>query len=281
MITDKTTIIRGYAKRLKLSWLTASAQDILLKAQKESPSYDDFLSRVLEMEIKGREERQKILRLKAARLPLAHDLDLYDHSISNGLSITRLNQLRELHWVDGNYNLMLTGPCGVGKTFIADGLCADAIDKGYKAYFRSMDEILTALKLKDIVASAKREHKNLTNADVIVIDDLMNIPVSRDDGSLLFVFINNLYESTSLIITTNKSPAEWAAHLTMRCWQQRSWIEFYLNVNFCSYRGKVTVCLTGKQFLKKNRKQRMNKKQKNRMRILTNKLPLQLMHYCY
>lgn len=213
MKTDKTTAIRGYAKRLRLSGLTANVQDILLKAQKESPSYDDFLSRVLEMEIRGREERQKISRLKAARLPLAHDLDLYDHSMSNGLGTTQLNQLRELHWVDGNYNLMLTGPCGVGKTFIAAGLCADAIDKGYKAYFRSMDEILTTLKLKDIVASAKREHKNLTNADVIVIDDLMNIPVSRDDGSLLFVFINSMYESTSFIITTNKSPAEWARSL--------------------------------------------------------------------
>lgn len=106
-----------------------------------------------------------------------------------------------------------SGPCGVGKTFIAAGLCADAIEKGHKAYFRSMDEILTTIKLKDIVASAKREYKNLTTADIIVIDDLMNIPVSREDGSLLFVFINSIYESTSFIITTNKSPAEWARSL--------------------------------------------------------------------
>lgn len=82
-----------------------------------------------------------------------------------------------------------------------------------KAYFRSIDEILTTLKLKDIVASAKKDYKNIATADVIVIDDLMNIPVSRDDESLLFVFINSIYESTSLIITTNKSPAEWARSL--------------------------------------------------------------------
>ena len=220
MTANKTTAIRGYAKRLRLSGLTLNAQDILLKAQQESPSYDDFLGHILEMEIKGREEKQRLLRLKAARLPLAHNLDQYDHSISNGLSVTQLNQLRELHWIDDSYNLMLTGPCGVGKTFIAAGLCADAIDKGYKAYFRSMDEILTTmdeilttLKLKDIVASAKKDYKNIATADVIVIDDLMNITVSRDDGSLLFVFINGIYESTSLIITTNKSPAEWARSL--------------------------------------------------------------------
>ena len=108
---------------------------------------------------------------------------------------------------------MLAGPCGVGKTFIASGLCADAIDKGYKAYFRSMDELLATLKLKNIVASAKREYKNLTAADVIVIDDLMNISVNREEGNLLFAFMNSIYESTSFIITTNKSPAEWARSL--------------------------------------------------------------------
>jgi len=155
MTPDKLTTIRGYAKRLRLSGLTINAQDILLKAQKESPSYDDFLTLVLESEVKAREEKQRLLRLKAAKLPLAHNLDMYDHSISNGLSATQLNQLRELHWVEESFNLMLTGPCGVGKTFIASGLCADAIDKGYKAYFRNMDELLTTLKLKNIVASAK------------------------------------------------------------------------------------------------------------------------------
>ena len=47
MTIDKTAGIQGYAKRLKLSELTANVQDILLKAQKESPSYDDFLSYIL------------------------------------------------------------------------------------------------------------------------------------------------------------------------------------------------------------------------------------------
>lgn len=76
---------------------------------------------------------------------------------------------------------MLSGHSGVGKIYIASGLCSDAIDKGYKAYFRTMDEILTTLKLKDITPSAKREYKCLCESDVIVIDDLMNITVDHDE----------------------------------------------------------------------------------------------------
>lgn len=213
MTTDKLTAIRSHAKRLRLSGLNAHAHELLVKAWKESPSYDDFLLAALELEVKGREERQRASRYKLARLPLARDLDAYDHAASSGLSATQLNQLRELRWVDECYNLMLAGPCGVGKTFIAAGLCADAIDKGYKACFRSMDEILTTLKLREIAASAGREYKNLRAAQLIVIDDLMNIAVNREEGNLLFAFVNSVYESTSFIITTNKSPAQWARSL--------------------------------------------------------------------
>lgn len=179
----------------------------------QHPSYDDFICNLLVHEVQGREERQRQKRLKEARLPMSHDLNQYDHSMSNGLTKTQLNQLRELHWIEEGFNLMLSGPSGVGKTYIASGLCSDAIDKGYKAYFRTMDEILTTLKLKDITPSAKREYKCLCESDVIVIDDLMNIIVGHDEGNQLFSFINSTFESTSFIITTNRSPAEWAKSL--------------------------------------------------------------------
>lgn len=210
---NKTAQIRACAKRLRLSWLTANTDAVMLKAGTQMPSYDDFLIDILTSEVEGREERQRQLRYKLARLPLSHDLNTYDHSMSNGLGVTQLNQLRELHWVEEGFNIMLAGPSGVGKTFIAAGLCADAINHGYKAYFRSMDEILSTLKMKEIIPNAKREYKNLCEGDIIVIDDLMNIVVNRDEGNLLFAFINNTYESLSFIITTNRSPAEWAQSL--------------------------------------------------------------------
>lgn len=210
---DKMSAIRGSAKRLRLSCLTADVAGVLLKAQQESPSYDDFLLAVLDAEVKSREEKQLQMRYKVAKLPMAHNLDLYDVSMSNGLSITQLNQLRELHWVEEGFNLMLAGPCGVGKTFIAAGLCADAIEHGYKAYFRSMEEILGIIKMKDLTSSTRKEYRDLMTGQVIVIDDLMNLTVDREDGNLLFAFVNAVYESTSFIITTNRSPVEWAQAL--------------------------------------------------------------------
>ena len=63
----------------------------------------------------------------------------------------------------------------------------------------------------DIVT--KREYRELFSAQVMVIDDLMNLSLNREDGNLLFAFINAIYETTSFIITTNRSPVEWAQSL--------------------------------------------------------------------
>ncbi len=212
-MTDKLAAIRGCARRLRLSCLTSDAAEVLLSAQAEAPSYDDFILSVLRAEVRSRDEKQLLLRYKAARLPLRHSLDEYDPSVSNGLSMTQLRQLRELHWVEEGFNIMLAGPSGVGKTYIAAGLCADAVERGYKAYFRSMDELLSVIRLRDVTAGTRKEYRNLCSSQVIAIDDLMNLTVDREDGNLLFSFINKVYETTSFIITTNRSPAQWAQSL--------------------------------------------------------------------
>lgn len=210
---EKIDSIRSQARRLRLSSLTANVSEVLLKAQRDTPSYDDFLSEVLQAEIDGRDEKQAAIRTRLAKLPVNHNLDLYDQMSSNGLSLVQLKQLRELHWLEDSYNILLAGPSGVGKTFIASGLCHDAIGKGYRGIFRTMDGIISTIKRKDISPAAKREYKVMREAQLIVIDDIMSVTVDRDEGNMLFSFINSVYETTSFIITTNKSPVEWAGTL--------------------------------------------------------------------
>ncbi len=184
--------------------------ETLVRAQIASPSYDDFLIVLMQSEVASREAHQKILRFKNARLPMSHDLDQYDFTMSSGLSMTQLHQLHELHWVEAGFNIMLAGPSGVDKTFIAAGLCADAIERGYRTSFRTMDEILQTLWTRDMTSVGRSDYKNLSSYHVIVIDDLMNIIVDIEEGNMLFAFINSMYETTSFIITTNRSPSEWA-----------------------------------------------------------------------
>ena len=161
-------------------------------------------------EINHRKEKDLEMRTKQAHLPMSYNLDLYDFAFSNGLEKKQLNQLRELKWLEQTFNVILMGPSGTGKSFLAAGLCFDAVNQGYMAYFKTMEDLIKVLKLKDITRSAAIEYKRIMKAHLLVIDDVMMFPVTQQDAIAFFNLINELHDKASVIITTNKSPKEWA-----------------------------------------------------------------------
>jgi DNA replication protein DnaC len=209
----KIELIQDYCRQLKLSGITQFCEQALLDAQSKQMSYTDYTVMLLEHETTIRQRKSLERSLKVARLPLKHNLEGYDHSVANGINKTRLNQLIELDWLDQLYNIVLMGPSGTGKTYIAAGLCHKAVTAGYKAYFRTMDEIANVLKMKEFTRTAMADYKRLIKANLIVIDDIMLFPLDKPTAVALFNFINQLYERTAFIITTNKSPQQWAQML--------------------------------------------------------------------
>lgn len=120
-----------------------------------------------------------------------------------------MGQLRELAWLDQMYNIILMGPSGTGKTYITGGLIRDAVLKGYKAQFIPMDQLVEILRMKDVSTSAMSAYKHLTKCNLVGIDDIMLMPMKKEEAVAFFNLVNLLYENASLVITTNKAPTEW------------------------------------------------------------------------
>ena len=173
----------------------------------------EFLHDLLSREVQERDSKDFQRRLKAAALPARHDLDLFDHNYSQGITAPRLRELRRLGWLEQNYNLILMGPSGTGKTFIAAGLVYEAVGQGYKAYMVTMEDVINTIKMKTLMPSAMSAYNRLLKADLVAIDDIMLFPVKKEDAAGFFNLINTLHEKASLIITTNKAPTEWAKTL--------------------------------------------------------------------
>ncbi len=206
----KTEIIKNHCKQLNLSALSSSLDNVIIDAENNKISYLELVKKLFEIEVNHRMKKDKERRTKQARLPLSYNLSLYDFSFQNGLEKQQLNQLRELKWLEQNFNIILMGPSGTGKTYIAAGLCFDAVDQGYRAYFKSMEELIHVLKMKDITRTAAAEYKRIIRSHLLVIDDIMMFPVTQQDAIAFFNLINELYDKIPMIITTNKSPKEWA-----------------------------------------------------------------------
>ena len=205
----KTETIKGQCKQLKLSAIADKLDDIVRDAQNNQATYLNFVNMLMQQEINHRMEKDKQRRQKYARLPLSYNLDLYDFSFSNGIDKQQLAQLRELGWLEQNFNIILMGPSGTGKTYIAAGLCFDAVEQGYRAYFKTMEDLIRVLRMKDITRTAAAEYKRILKSHLLVIDDIMMFPVKQEDAVAFFNFINELHNKTSLIITTNKSLKQW------------------------------------------------------------------------
>jgi len=210
---EKIQTIKNYCKQFNLTAIEQHFDELLIEAETSKISYLDYFYVLLQKEAIIREQKNLEKRIKAAKLPLHHNLSDFDYTAENGVTKTQLSQLRELNWIDQIYNIVLMGPSGTGKTYIAAGLCNEAVIKGYKAYFRTMDDIVTMLKTKDISLMAKADYSRLIKANLIVIDDIMMFPIDKQTAVGLFNFINQLFEKTAFIITTNKSPKEWAQML--------------------------------------------------------------------
>jgi len=206
---NKTETIKGHCRQLKLPAIANILDEMVSTAQNNQVTYLDFIESLFKQEINHRMEKDKQRRTKQARLPLSYNLDLYDYLFSNGLGKQQLAQLRELGWLEQNFNIILMGPSGSGKTYIAAGLCFDAVEQGYRAYFKSMEDLINVLRLKEVTRTAEAEYKRIMKAHLLVIDDIMMFPINQQDAVTFFNLVNDLHDRASLIITTNKSPKQW------------------------------------------------------------------------
>jgi len=202
--------IKQNADYLRLTMIRNQAEAIIHSAQIDKPSYLEYTHNLLEQEVVQRRRTDLDRRMKMASLPRHHDLANYDYKVSSSISQRQMEELKQMLWVEQVYNLVLMGPSGTGKSFIAAGLVHEAVAKGYKAYFTTMEDLVGTLRMKEITASALSAYNRYLKAHMIAIDDMMLFPIKKNEAIALFNLINHLHEQCSLIITTNKSPKQWA-----------------------------------------------------------------------
>lgn len=209
MMTKTVQLLQEQFRHLRMTEVANELPVLLRNAEKMSWTYQEILQEILTYELKRREEKNVEKRLKWARFPYYKTLNEFNIEEQAALSTRQLNQLRELNWLDQQYNIILLGPPGAGKTFLAIGLGIDAIQKGYKVVFSTMGELVQLLKTEEYIQKSKVQLKRLREADLVIIDDLMYMAMDQREANLFFHLINHLYEQSSIIITSNKGPEQW------------------------------------------------------------------------
>lgn len=208
-MNDSMDALQSQFRQLRLVETASELPELFRKAEQASWTYRELVQEIVSFELRKREEKSAQKRLKWAKFPYHKTLTEFDLSDQTSLSKRQLTQLQELTWLEQQYNLIFLGPSGVGKTHLSIALGMEAIQKGFQVTFVTMGELLSLLKTEEFTRKAQVQLNRIRASDLVIIDDLMYMAMDQREATLFFHLINHLYERSSIILTSNKSPDQW------------------------------------------------------------------------
>jgi DNA replication protein DnaC len=193
---------------LHLYGMAAAWSELSAEGPRKPMLPEVWLDRLLEAERVDRQVRSLRYQLKVARFPVHRDLTGIDWA-ETPLPQAQIEQLASAGFMETAHNLILVGGTGTGKTMVATALGVAAIHQGKRIRFYNAVDLVNQLEREKQLGKAGNMARQLTQTDAVIIDELGYLPFPASGGALLFHLISQLYEKTSLIITTNLSFAEW------------------------------------------------------------------------
>ena len=204
---DLKTVLR----RLKLGRMLDTLPERLVLARQQQMPHQDFLLLVLGDEAARRDSQAVTLRVQRAKLDPAMQLEAWDTTAKVTLDQHLLNELVSLRFLDARHHVALVGPCGVGKTFLANALGHIACRRAASVLALRTDHMLKTLKHARLDHTYEGELRKLIAIDLLILDDFCLDAMTPDESRDIYEILTERHRAGSIVVTSNRGPDEWLA----------------------------------------------------------------------
>ena len=208
-MTVTSADLRPLLKLLKLGRMLETLPERIALARRDRLDYADFLQILLADEVSRRDHGRLELRLRQAGFEQISRLEDFDWSAPVRLDRRLLDAAFSLRFLQRREHVLLVGPVGVGKSFLAQALGYAAVRSGHTVRFAAADHYLREMAQARVDHTSEKVFRSFLAPDLLILDDLGLHRLSAQQSIDLYELVIARHRSSSFVVTSNRAVDEW------------------------------------------------------------------------
>ena len=196
-------------RSLRLSGMAEAYRQQLENPDAGALSFDERLALLVDQHWTWRENRAMARRLKTSRLDAEPCLEDVNYRYPRQLDAGQFRSLGNSQWVAQHLSVILTGPTGIGKSWLAQALAHKACRDGYRVLYRPATKLFRDLAQAQADGSLGKLLGSLARVDVLVVDDFAMNPLEERERRLFLEICDDRYRRRSTVLTSQLPIASW------------------------------------------------------------------------
>lgn len=201
--------VQGALKSLRLSGISDNLAIRNKEAIDNKMSFMEFLSTILQDEVLRREQKKLDARIKRSKINCDKTLERFDFGFNPKINQQQIRDLATCHFIEEKVPMLIVGPCGTGKTHVAQAICTCAMRNSIDTLFFTQTQLFTYLQAARATGDYDKKFQKLIKIPLLVIDDFGLKPMRTPQDEDMHDVISERYEKASTIVTSNLDFEEW------------------------------------------------------------------------